>query len=447
MSAKLRQIVPHSARASFWLGFVLCFSAGFFIIFVLSPLTGVSKSFGGPGHDGYIEIAGNIIRGNGFVCEKGGAAVACPPFYPVLLSPLTLLPEGLQRPCLILVQSLMAGLIASLIFRIGKYLFGVSAAGTAVIIFLLNPWLYWNAKNPMTVITQGLLYVLFVFLTGSSIYVVLKGAAAWGKKRWLMMCLAMGGTGGALILSHGAMLMATIVLLFILFVTGIVRRSYRAVSTSIISGMIIILTVSPWTYRNWVVFGRFIPVSSNYGYIYFQGLLHWNICGDDAQRPNETYRAAALRFLDFKGDESEYLQCYGLKDAGVDAAFNDKMHEHIRTYPGVFAKKMLLNSVEYYFPMLTYPFLAVKILSVENVALTIFHLVLWVLAFVGMRGERQEKASRLPTCLMLCSILLYGIWYLPFVTFIGHSLYTFGTIPFLSILAARAFARLRIMRE
>ena len=32
---------------------------------------------------------------------------------------------------------------------------------------------------------------------------------------------------------------------------------------------------------------------------------------------------------------------------------------------------------------------------------------------------------------------LYACWYFPFATFIGHSLYTLGTIPFLSILAAR----------
>jgi len=113
------------------------------------------------------------------------------------------------------------------------------------------------------------------------------------------------------------------------------------------------------------------------------------------------------------------------------------MKEHIRNQPGVFVKKLVLNSIGYYFPTFTYPFLAVKVFSIENLAITIFNLVLWILAFVGIYRGRGKLNSR--AWILLAVIVLYGVWYFPFVTFIGHSLYTFGTMPFLSILAARCW--------
>lgn len=440
-----RRIIPKTGKGAFWLGAGLCLLVCLLIIFVLPPLTGISKRFGGHGHDGYLEIATNIIRGHGFVFEPGGGPVLHrPPLYPLLISPLTLLPKGLWRLCLIIVQSAMVGGIAFLIFRIGKYLFCASIARTAVIIFLLNPWVYWHAKNPMTPIIQGFLYILFVFLIGSNVLAVLEGAdSPQGKKRWWTKQLAIGGIGSALILTHGTMLASVFTLLFILFIIGMFRKSYRTVATSIISGMIIVILIAPWTYRNWVVFKRFVPVTSNCGVAYIQGLVHWNICGELAARPNESYDAATLRFLGIKGDTSSYMQYYGFNDPGMDAELNMKVKEYIRMHPGIFLEKLLLNSIDYYFPSIVYPFLAVKIFSVEELALTLFHLTLWGLAFIGIRSGRGQKKSRLQTILMLFPIILYGVWYLPFVTFIGHRLYTFGTIPFLSLLAARGLNTIR----
>jgi len=442
MIRRLSQLIPCSGRSSFVLGFLVCLSVCFFIIYILSPVLGISTTFGGHGHDGYLEIGANIIRGNGFVFERGGASVLHrPPLYPFVISPLTLLPESLQRPALIILQSLMAGFIALLIFRIGKYLFEGSTAGIAVIIFLLNPWLYWNAKNPMTAIIQALLYTLFVFLSGGLVF----SGAEFGKvrdnlKRRIGRWSATGITGAGLILSHGAMIAVVMVLLIIILVTGMIRKNRDAVLAPIITGVIIILLVSPWTYRNWLVFGRFVPVTGNAGVAYADGLVHWNICGENARRKGESYDAAALRFAGIDGDESEYIQYWGLKDPKIDAVFNARMKEHIRNHPGVFVKKLVLNSIEYYFPTFTYPFLAIKVFSMGKLAITVFNLLLWILVFVGIYRGRGKLNWRTWTLLGL--IVLYGVWYFPFVTFIGHSLYTFGTMPFLSILAAHGLESL-----
>jgi 4-amino-4-deoxy-L-arabinose transferase-like glycosyltransferase len=440
MSIKLSKIIPHSAKGAFWLGFGLCLLAGLFIILVLSPLTGFSKTFGGYGHDGYLEIARSVAQGNGFVCEPGQPPVACPPLYPLFLSPITLLPEGLQRPSLVVFQSAMVGGIAFLVFLIGKSLFSISIAKIAVVIFLLNPWIYWSAKNPMTPVMQSFLYILFVFLMGRYVFGILKGLDnQTNKKRWCPIWLAIGLTGGALALTHGSMLPAVFGLLFVAFIFGLIRKNKQLLTTVVISGCVVVSLVAPWTYRNWVVFGRFIPVASHAGFAYFHGLVHWNISGEDAQRQHESYEAAALRLLGIEGDASRYVQFYGLKDPNINAKFNEKAVEHIRTHPGVFLKKFILNSIEYYFPSLTYPFLAVKYFSVENLAITLYHLILWSLAAVGFYRIRRQKPGFLHAVLVLAVIFLYAVWYWPVIAFIGHSLYTFGTMPFLSLLAANGF--------
>lgn len=440
-----KRVIPKTAKGAFWLSFWLCLFGCLFVIFVLPPLTGLSKWFGGDGHDGYLEIANNIIRGNGFVFEPGGVPVFHrPPFYPLLISPLTLLSKGLQRPCLVLIQSIMVGGIASLIFGIAKYLFGPSTAEKAFIIFILNPWVYWNAKNPMTPITQGLLYTLLVVWAGSELLTILgRYSVPASKTKLWSKRLAMGIVATALALTHGAMLAVNIVLLFILFIAGIARRNYQATKTSIIAGVIMVTLIAPWTYRNWVEFHRFIPIAGGSGLAYFNGNVHWEGITQEPQRKGEGYIDASLRVAGIEGTEAAHTHWKGLKDIELEDKINEKMIEDLRTHPGAFMKKVLLNAVEYYFPMFTYPYLSVKYFNTEKLAITIFHSILWTLALIGIRQGKKGNMSWSSEGLMLTAIVLYAIWYLPFATFIGHSLYTFGTIPFLSILAAKGVGSLK----
>ncbi|KKK55661.1 hypothetical protein LCGC14_3072300, partial [marine sediment metagenome] len=165
-----KQIIPKTAKGAFWLSFWLCLLVCLFIIFVISPLTGLSKHFG-KANDGYIQIARSLAHGHGYVFEEGGPAVFHrPPLYPFLLVPITFLPDFYQRPALILMQSVMVGFIGALLFQIARRLFNISTAKAAVIIFLLYPWVYWNAKNPMTPILQGLLYTLFAVLLCNELF-------------------------------------------------------------------------------------------------------------------------------------------------------------------------------------------------------------------------------------------------------------------------------------
>lgn len=423
---------------AFYTGFLASLTICLILVFVVGPLFGFSKSFGGHGHDGYLELARNIIRGNGFVFEAGGSpALHRPPLYPLLISPLTLLPIHLQRSAIIIFQSLMVGGIAYFIHRLAEKWFSKATAQIAVLIFLFYPWVYMNAKNPMTAIIQGFFYILLIFLITKIISQYHSGQTDTDKtSRPFVDGISIGIVGAALSLCHGAMLAVVGIILLVIIVTSIVHKNHKLTTTVIIGGILTLVFISPWTYRNYKILGRLAPVTTNHGFSYFHSLLHWNITGADAKRKGESYEQAALRYLGIEGSSDEHTQFWGLKSPELDMKFNDAMKEHIRQEPIIFLKKVALNSVELYFPFLTSRFLAVKRFSWENLALTVFHLALWILAIFGLFRSGQIKGRRPKSLMVLALIILYGIWYIPIVTFIGHSLYTFATIPFLAILAA-----------
>jgi hypothetical protein len=397
---------------------------------VISPLTGLSKSFG-EGHDGYIELARSLVAGYGYVFVKDGPPVFHrPPMYPIFLVPVALFPEYLQRYVLVFAQSILVGFIGTMIFKIARELFNRSTAAAALLLFLINPWVYWNAKNPVTPVLQTVLYLLFVYSAAIEMLHILSLRPERRKSGLLFSGLVIGAAGGALSLTHAAMLPVVLFFIFLLFITAVFKDTRRLLTVTT-AALVAVCIIAPWTYRNWIVFGRFIPVSGGGGLAYFNGNVHWNCIEPQPQRQGESYIDASLRVLGIEENEKTQTHWNGFKDIKYEELANRKMAEHIKNHPGLFVKKVILNAIEYYFPAFTKPFLAIKTITAEQWALSVFHLLLWLAAVMGIFYNRKKGL------LLLAAIFIYAVWYFPFATgFIGHNLYTFGTIPFLSILAA-----------
>ncbi len=429
MTTILKKLAPQSDKQAFWLSLFLCLFICGLILFVVSPITGLSKKFGVE-NDGYIQLARSLVAGDGYVFEKNGPPVFHrPPLYPLFLVPVALFPENLQRYVIVIPQSILVGFIGMMIFRIAKQLYNQTVATSAVLIFLINPWVYWNAKNPMAVILQTLLYLIFVYLTMSEFFEIVGLSGLIKKTTLWLRGLTIGIFGAGLALTHVAMLPIVFVFIFILFITALFRNR-RHLLPALIAIIVAVCLIAPWTYRNWVVFGRFIPVSGGGGLAYFNGNVHWDFIEPQPQKKSESYIDASLRVLGIEGTEATITRWKGFKDIKNENLANVKMAEDIKNHPGLFMKKVILNAIEYYFPAMTKHFLAVKVISAEQTAITVFHLFLWIPAAIGIFYCRRMGL------LLSGGILLYAVWYFPFATFIGHSLYTLGTIPFLSILAA-----------
>jgi predicted DCC family thiol-disulfide oxidoreductase YuxK len=427
MTKFIKKIIPSNDKQAFQISFFLCFFFCAVILFVAAPITGLSQNFGA-GNDGYIQIARNLVAGNGYVFEKGGPPVFHrPPMYPLFLVPVALFPENLQRYVIVIPQSILVGFIGMFIFKIARQLYNQNVAVIALLLFLINPWVYWNAKNPMTAILQTFLYIVFAYLAGTELF-------NKSKVSQLLSAIFMGMSAAALVLAHAAMLPVVFVVMLIIF-AAVIKRNKR-MRMPVYAGLIAMCLIAPWTYRNWVVFHKFIPVGGGGGLAYFNGNVHWNFIEDQPQKKGETYIDASLRILGIEGTEQTAAHWKGFKDIKNEEIANAKMAEDIKIRPVLFIKKTILNAVEYYFPTITYSFLAIKVKSTEQIALTVFHLVLWICAAFGLYFYRRAGL------LLLAMIICYAVWYFPFATgFIGHSLYTLGTIPFLSILAAAGVAR------
>ena len=433
-----KRMAPSNPKDAFWLGFIFCLLVCLCILFIISPLTGLSKGFG-PKHDGYLELAQNLAKGNGYVFEPNGPPVFHrPPLYPFLLVPITFLPDYLQRPVLVLVQSLMVGCINAVMFHIAFKLFNLSIARIAVGFYLVNPWVYWNAKNPMAPVLESTLYVLFIYLLGKELILLLMDRYQGVFQKSIPISLSIGFVGAALSLTHGTKLAVTSVMLGAFILVGILKRNFSAVRNGVLTGVITLAFIAPWTYRNWVVFNQFIPIVGGSGLGYFNGNVHWRCTEPVPQQKSEHTIDASLRVSGIGGTRETNSHWWGLKDIELEKEINKRMLEDIRKRPGNLIKKMALNTLEFYFPALTYPFLAVKgkNIPIEWLALTGFHLLLWTLTALGLWACRKDKHRCSAAMLLFMAIIIYIIWYFPILSFTGHSLYTFGTMPILSILAA-----------
>jgi hypothetical protein len=429
MTAILKKLAPQSDKQAFWLSLFLCLFICGLILFVVSPITGLSKNFGA-GNDGYIQLARSLAAGDGYVFEKNGSPVFHrPPLYPLFLVPVALFPDNLQRYVIIIPQSILVGFIGMMIFKIARQLYNQKIAVIALFLFLINPWVCWNAKNPMTAILQTLLYLIFVYLTVSEFFEIVGLSGPIKKTALWIRGLTIGIFGAGLALTHAAMLPIVFIFIFILFITAFFRNR-RHLLPALIAVIVAVCLIAPWTYRNWVVFHKFIPIAGGSGLAYFNGNVHWDFIEPQPQKQGESYIDASLRIIGIIGTEANDIQWKGFKDIKYEDLANVKMTEDIKNHPDLFMKKVILNAIEYYFPVMTKHFLAVKVISAEQTAITVFHLFLWITAAIGIFYCRRMGL------LLSGGILLYSVWYFPFATFIGHSLYTLGTIPFLSILAA-----------
>ena len=430
----LHKLLPQSNNQAFWLSLFLCLFFCSLILFVVSPITGLSKDFGA-GNDGYIQLARSLVAGNGYVFEKGGPPVFHrPPLYPIFLVPIAIFPESLQRYLIVIPQSLLVGFIGMMIFKIANKLYNQTVAVVALLLFWVNPWVYWNAKNPMTPILQTALYLIFSCFAAGELLSVFGLRQDTRKLGLLLRGLVIGIVGAALVLTHPAMLPVVFVSIFILGIVAIFKNT-KHLLTPLIAVMVAVCLIAPWTYRNWVVFGRFIPVGGNSGLAYFNGNVHWNFIEQQPQRQGETYTAASLRVMGIDGTEETYISWQGFKDVKYQVFANKKMVEHIKNHPALLIKKVIVNAIEYYFPAFTKHFLAIKNVSTEQWVFTIFHFFLWLWAIAGVFYCRSKGT------LLLVGIFIYAVWYFPFGSFIGHNLYTFGTIPLLCILSATGVVR------
>jgi 4-amino-4-deoxy-L-arabinose transferase-like glycosyltransferase len=203
----------------------------------------------------YILLARNVARGHGLTYDGGPPGVRHferPPVYPLFVAGI-LKVTGTEAPppggdtgvpsAVKVAQSLLGALTIWLIALVAYRAAGARAAATAAWLAALYPPLVW----------------ISAYLLSEALYVVLGLLAVWclgeaidrtgASKRW--PAVAAGVVAGIGILAKEAMVFFVMLALAWLIVR---RRLFLA--GLLVAG--VVLTVLPWTVRNYAVHGRFV---------------------------------------------------------------------------------------------------------------------------------------------------------------------------------------------
>jgi 4-amino-4-deoxy-L-arabinose transferase-like glycosyltransferase len=159
-----------------------------------------------------------------------------------------------------IVQDVLDGLMALLVYRIAMQLFGRRrAALIAALLYAIYPRLAWEASDPYTDIWA-------VDFTVVLVAIYLQASRAQHRWRWLILCGVCAGIGAYF--RPQVLLIAPLLALVEMPATG--RR--EALGRMIVTGGIAALLLVPWTIRNYDDFHAFVPTRSSFWLTALNGL-------------------------------------------------------------------------------------------------------------------------------------------------------------------------------
>lgn len=319
----------------------------------------------GSGYRGYYDDGVYVTMARAWAGLPGGDFITYhPPGYPLFLAPFCLLgARGLYSA--LLVQTVLSAATVAVAYLMALALGSDRRAALCAGVFCaVNPMLVYFSTRLMT-------ETLFVFLVMIFFLLWLK---AW-EGRDLRVAAASGIVGGLAALTRGVILPFGGVLALAAFLRR--RRNTRWLALVAVCGVAWALTMTPWTVRNALRFGRFIPVSVQGGWNFYEGLT---TDLDDIRfgRPRAMGAEAAAR---------------GLQDTfETDAYFSRKAKAWVRANPGKFVKLTLRKAVRFWRPWPCPPHPALVRLSAG-----LFYIVLFALALTGLwRGAAVHPAWIFP---------------------------------------------------
>lgn len=191
----------------------------------------------------YADIVHRLVTGAGF-----GADYNRVPGYPALLL-LLALPAPDSVLWLRLAQGIVVALGAALTYLAADRLIGPAAAIPAALIYALDPLLVVASALLYPEATAALLMLGVVLLAWETV------------RRDSLLCAAEGGLflGVLALFRPAALAVVPVVMGWILLAPSL--RSSRRSMHAVVVGLACVLMLAPWTYRNYRIHGRLIPVS------------------------------------------------------------------------------------------------------------------------------------------------------------------------------------------
>lgn len=266
-------------------------------------------------------IAGSLASGHGYSFDKGSAWLG-PYDTPGEFVP-TAWSEPIQtiiiafsfralgengRLFLVLLNILWLSLANFPIFLIGKRLLGRLTGFMSVVLFLIVVILH----------STQIFYIgntaLASFLIALSALALINVLDDFSIQKMILLGLIFGLTN----LTHTGSLLFPLLAAFIILILGVKRNDSTVKNVSILL-VTVVITVSPWMFRNLIVFDRIIPVRNGFGWQLYLGNLglsavagydmEAHFAGPDFPRQAESPRHAVAFFksLENEAQVREYL--------------------------------------------------------------------------------------------------------------------------------------------
>ncbi len=339
----------------------------------------------------------SIARGDGFL-PFGTLIRRRAPFYPLLIGALYW-SFGVKPILVLLLQCLLHGGTTLLVFSLAKRLFGDRPALIASVMCALHPML-------LRYVPDLHLEALFTFLVTLTVWLTERFA----RLRDLRSGVMLGAILGVTVLTKSVLLLYPP-----LFAAALLVREMRAKQRLPIFGLsamfaTMLLVISPWTIRNYVVTGHFVPVSSGFSDAYLRGLIFSR---------TEFITLRQSPYVDAENESNAYFTRLG-KEAGTEwqredweteQILNKEMKRRVLAEPMLGVRHFFVGIFTFWYEMTSRATSAVA----GGLAL-----VAWLFAGLGIRRALREDRSAwlllLPILylnLLLAALLALGRYSVP----------------------------------
>lgn len=350
----------------------------------------------------YLKIAKSIFAGTGF--RETNLLAYRPPLYPYFIAGVfSVFGHNLQAVRII--QVLFASITCCVIFLIGRRFLTTRSGFIAAGICAVYPHLihyavqFWSEQ----------LFMFFIILALLSFLFAERGSSVWLRMVTgiLLGLCALTRESGVLVLFG-----------FLIWLVLVHKNVARSLKRWWLLALFALITISPWTIRNYFVFKKLVPITTNGGINFYMGnnpratgAFRWEI------PPATTWNKESTNgFFETQANSLGYK--YGL--------------QFIRDNPGQFLKLVAKRA----FYLLQPPYWVIhfqesKAETISKIVWLVMYLVLFVFAFIISPFYLRFE----PKLLMLFFITIFMLA-LPYLITYGAMRYCLPMIPFMAMVSA-----------
>lgn len=208
------------------------------------------------------QIALNILAGKGLIISPSAMAFRMP-LYPLFLSGIYYLFGSQNLLAVRIIQTMLSTLTVVIIYFIAISVFNEDKHAERIgkisaIISVFYPFFVYYSGAILN-------ETLFIFLLSLVIWVLIRGRFFWA----------------AILLGLSVLCRAEILLFIIFIIIGLfaILKKRDALRVSFIMFLLLCVILSPWVARNYLIFNKFVPLSTMGGYTFYEGNAPENLTG------------------------------------------------------------------------------------------------------------------------------------------------------------------------